>query len=276
MCRGMKHIRSLISALALAVATIVPTTAPASDTTGLSLVELRPGWRMADGTHMAALHIVLEPGWKTYWRAPGDVGIPPQFDWVGSENIRAVSPNWPTPEVFFEQGMRSIGYRTDVVIPLHLTPARSDGDIQLAGEMQIGICKDICIPANLSFAATLTDEVTRPDPMIAAALTDRPYTAREASVRAVTCSIEPGTDGGLVLHVSIDMPTAGGTEYVVIEADNPHLWVAEPDSHRDGATLHASTRLLHVEGRSFALDRSGLRFTVIGDARAVDIQGCSS
>lgn len=260
--------------LAVALGLVTPTVTSASDTTGLSLVELRPGWRMDDGTHMAALHLVLEPGWKTYWRAPGDVGIPPQFDWSGSRNIEAISANWPTPVVFFEQGMRSVGYMNEVVIPLHMTAQSSERDMHLAGEMQIGICKDICIPATLTFAATLPPDVTRPDPMIAAALTNRPYTASEAGVRGVTCSIEAGENGAVVLHVRIDMPSAGETEFVVVEAGNPQIWVAEPDSRRDAAILEASTRLVHVDGRSFALNRSDLRFTVIGDSRAVDIQGC--
>ncbi|WP_439121955.1 protein-disulfide reductase DsbD domain-containing protein [Marivita sp.] len=267
--------RPSLSAIAVALSLLGPTIVSASDTTGLSKVELRPGWRMDDGTHMAALHIVLEPGWKTYWRAPGDVGIPPQFDWSGSENIHAVSTNWPTPQVFFEQGMRSVGYKSEVVIPLHMTANTASADMQLTGDMQIGICKDICIPAHLSFTATLPPTPTRPDPMIAAALTDRPYTASEAGVRNTTCRIEPSTDGGLVLHAEIEMPTANSTEYVVVEAGNPHVWVAEPDSRRDDGMLHATTRLVHVEGGSFALDRSDLRFTIISDARAVDIQGCT-
>ncbi|WP_299787331.1 protein-disulfide reductase DsbD domain-containing protein [uncultured Marivita sp.] len=271
----MKHIRTLCSALAAALSVGAMAPAVAGDTTGISKVELRPGWRMDDGTHMAALHIVLEPGWKTYWRAPGDAGIPPQFDWTGSRNITGISANWPTPEVFFEQGMRSVGYTSDVVIPLHLEADAAGAEMHLEGDMTIGICKDICIPAQLSFEATLPPSQTRPDPTIAAALTDMPYTAREANVGTVKCRIEPARDGGLVLHTRIDMPSVGGTEYVVVEAANPHIWVAEPDSKRDGGSLYASTRLVHVEGRSFALDRSKLRFTVIGPSRAVDIQGCT-
>ncbi|MFA8384870.1 MAG: protein-disulfide reductase DsbD domain-containing protein [Pelagibaca sp.] len=272
----MTQFRTLVSSFVLALATVLPVAATASDMMGLSKVELRPGWRMDDGTHMAGLHIVLEPGWKTYWRAPGDVGIPPQFDWTGSQNIKAVSANWPTPIVFFEQGMRSVGYMSEVIIPLHLTAQSAGPEMQIAGEMQIGICKDICIPATLTFAATLPPDVSRPDPVIAAALTNRPYSAREAGVTQVSCSIAPATgNDGLVLHASIDMPSAGGTEFVVVEAGNPHVWVAEPESHREGGTLHASTRLVHVEGRSFALTRSELRFTVIGKSRAVDILGCT-
>lgn len=267
--------RFLWSGLLTTAAILCGTAAFPGDSTGIAQVELRPGWRMPDGSHMAALHIVLEPGWKTYWRAPGDVGIPPALDWSRSDNIASVTTRWPTPDVFFEQGMRSIGYMSEVVIPMQITARRSEAPLKLTGQMQIGICKDICIPASLSFDADLTADVTRPDPMIAAALTDRPYTAAEAGVRSVSCQFEVAEDGGLVLHTRIDMPTAGGVEHVVVEAGNPMIWVAEPDSRRDGAVLKSSTRMVHVDGRSFILDRSALRFTVIGATRAVDISGCT-
>jgi DsbC/DsbD-like thiol-disulfide interchange protein len=271
----MMHIRSLFTALFAAILLAAPIPVSAGDTTGLSRVELRPGWRLSDGSHVAAFQIVLEPGWKTYWRAPGDVGIPPQFDWSGSKNIASLDPSWPTPHVFFEQGMRSVGYKTEVVIPLRMTATDPANAIHLAGKMQIGICKDICIPASFSFRADLPRALTRPDPLIAAALTNRPFSAREAGVRRISCEVEPGQDGGLVLHSRIDMPALGGTEHVVVEAGNPHIWVAEPDSRREGDSLIATTRLVHVESRSFVLDRSALRFTVIGASHAVDIQGCT-
>lgn len=271
----MTHLRALFGALAALLSLAGAAPALAGDGSGLTRVDLRPGWRMADGSHMAALHIVLEPGWKTYWRAPGDVGIPPQFDWTGSRNVASVNPSWPTPDVFFEQGMRSVGYMSEVVIPLHLTAVTPDAALEVAGQMQIGICKDICIPATLAFDATLTDAVRTPDPVIAAALTDRPYSASEAGVRGVTCRFAAAEDGGVVLHSSIDMPSIGGTEHVVVETGNPHVWVAEPDSQRTGSTLETATRMVHVDGRSFVLDRSALRFTVIGNARAVDIKGCT-
>ena len=56
------------------------------------------GWRMENGHHMAALRITLAPGWKTYWRAPGEAGIPPRFDWTGSDNLSAVTVHWPDGE----------------------------------------------------------------------------------------------------------------------------------------------------------------------------------
>ncbi|ETX27605.1 hypothetical protein RISW2_13270 [Roseivivax isoporae LMG 25204] len=235
--------------------------------------ELRPGWRRPDGTHVAALELRLAPGWKTYWRAPGDAGIPPVFDWSGSRNARTLSIAWPVPHVFRQSGMRSVGYSDRVVLPLMISPG-APGDVELSAEMQLGVCKDICLPATLRISGTLPGAGARPDPVIAAALASRPFSASEAGVRGVTCRV--AQDGhALRLTAEIEMPTLGRDEETVIEARNPEVWVAEPDTRRAGGTLTAETRLEHVDGRPFALDRSGLRITVIADGQAVDIHGCT-
>ncbi|MEM9552608.1 MAG: protein-disulfide reductase DsbD domain-containing protein, partial [Pseudomonadota bacterium] len=73
-------------------------------------VEVLDGGETAHGTVMTALRLTLADGWKTYWRAPGDAGIPPSFNWRGSRNVGEVAITWPTPQVFNDYGMRSIGY----------------------------------------------------------------------------------------------------------------------------------------------------------------------
>jgi len=97
----------------------------------------------------------------------------------------------------------------------------------------------------------------------------------EAQVSKVACTLTPIRDG-LGLSVEIDMPSAGKTETVLIETSDPQVWVAETDSSRSGGRLNARTELVHVSGQAFALDRSGLRFTVLGSDHAVDIHGCTS
>jgi hypothetical protein len=72
----------------------------------------------------------------------------------------------------------------------------------------------------------------------------------------------------------IDMEQMGAQELVVVETDNPDLWVAQTDTNRRGAMLQAETEMHHVEGRGFLLDRSGLRLTVLSTGDAVDIRGC--
>src|SRR5690606_16306285 len=132
------------------------------------------------GTHMAALRVTLASGWKTYWRAPGDAGIPAQFDWSESDNLGAVALHWPTPSVFHQNDMTSVGYHNQVVIPIELTPRRSGGPIALSAQIEMGVCEDICIPVSVRVSAVLPATPTRPDARIRAALADRPMTAREA------------------------------------------------------------------------------------------------
>ena len=54
---------------------------------------------------MAAVEIRLAPGWHTYWRVPGEAGIPPRFDWSGSQNLAAVAYEWPRPEIIVSYGI---------------------------------------------------------------------------------------------------------------------------------------------------------------------------
>lgn len=237
-------------------------------------MEVLPGWRTESGAHMAAIRIRLAEGWKTYWRAPGDAGIPPAFDLTGSTNLEHVQFHWPVPDVFFQNGMRSIGYAGDVIVPIEVTPNQSGTAMQLQGDVNLGVCRDICAPVQLTLNAELPVTGAR-DVAIVTALVDRPLSESEANVTHVTCRIEPISDG-LRLTADIDMPSTGHREHTVIEAGDPQVWVSEPTTTRHGDHLTASADLVHVRGGGFALDRSQVRITVLGSERAVDIQGCQS
>jgi hypothetical protein len=76
------------------------------------------------------------------------------------------------------------------------------------------------------------------------------------------------------LRAEVDVKRPGPDEIAVIETANPQIWVAQTQTTRTGKRLVAETELYHVEGRSFALNRDGLRITVIGGGQAIDIQGC--
>jgi DsbC/DsbD-like thiol-disulfide interchange protein len=268
--RAMTPRQTLLAALCCA-ALALPQTARALD---VIAGEILPGWRLADGSHMAGLRLTLAPGWKTYWRAPGDAGIPPRFDWNGSQNLRAVEIAWPVPQIFDQNGMRSIVYADEVVLPLHVHPLRAGAPVRLDAEIELGVCEDICIPAALDVGGLLPADVSRPDPAIAAALAARPLSAAEAGVRRVACSVAPGARG-LRLTAEIEMPRAGRTAAAVIETGDPEVWVSEPDLDRVSSDRLAATSVLeHMEGGAFALDRGALRITLLGAGVAVDIQGC--
>ena len=276
MTRHQKSFRHLSFALAaaLGLSGVAPGVAAQGWIDDVVQIEVLDGGTMADGTHRAAIRLTLEEGWKTYWRAPGDAGIPPELSWRGSRNLAGTEITWPTPHVFDQYGMRSVGYARELVLPIDITPKTPGDAIRLKGKMELGVCEEVCIPSTLRFDHMLDPEAPR-HPAILAARADRPYSAEEAGVRSATCAIRP-TEHGLEVEARITMPPAGGAEFTVTEAGDPQIWVSETVSARSGATLVTRAELMHVNGGSFALDRSALRFTVLGDAHAVDIRGCDA
>lgn len=252
---------------------VLPAMAAAQSFDNVVQADVLPGWRNADGSHMAAVRITLNPGWKTYWRAPGDAGIPPQISWRGSDNARDIDISWPTPEVFYENGLRSIGYSEEVILPVRVAPETADKPVRLQAVLDIGVCRDICVPQRLEVDADLAAPGAR-DARIVASIVDQPLSADEAGVHEVTCTLRP-SETGIKLRAEIKMPRAGSAEVAVIEAANPEIWVAEGTTTRVGNSLIAETEMMHVSDHSFLINRSELRFTVLSDGDAVDIHGCA-
>lgn len=263
-----------ILSLAFAALTLLTTEPLRAEGIGTPVrADIIEGWQRPDGTRIAAIRFRLEPGWKTYWRAPGDAGIPPQFDWSGSQNLRGVRITWPAPTVFEDSGLRTIGYEDELILPITLAPHSGGEPIALTGTLEIGICSDICVPQRLTVSAALDGINTTPVPTIAAAIAARAHTGAEAGLRAASCSLRP-TDGGMQIDAQLTLPATGGEEVVVIEP-GPGLWASAASSRRSGAELVASAELAALTGGAFAVDRSRVTITVLGRDRAVEINGCA-
>nr|WP_170474816.1 protein-disulfide reductase DsbD domain-containing protein [Ruegeria arenilitoris] len=262
------------TAIALTANLCFATSAFAQGMDQLVQLEILDGGRTPEGTYQGALRLKLKDGWKTYWRAPGDAGIPPQFDWSRSRNVGDVEITWPAPLVFDQNGLQSIGYENQLILPVEITPQNPAKPVRLRGEMDLGVCKDVCVPGRLGFDHTLDAQAAR-NPAIAAALAQRPFSAREAGVAAASCHLKPTTDG-MQIEAHVTMPSAGGAEFAVIEPGNPLLWASQAETKRDGNTLIARTEVTNVSGGPFALDRSEVRITVLGASHAVDIIGCDA
>ena len=234
--------------------------------------QLRPGWQMENGGHMAAVELQLAPGWKTYWRSPGDAGIPPTFDWSGSQNVKLVHIHWPAPQVFDANGMQTIGYHESLVLPVEVIPEDPSRPVKLSLEMALGVCDEICMPAVVDLSADLTAPGS-PDDMIRAALKAGAATARDAGVSAVSCNVDPITDG-LRLTARVRMPDPGQPEVVAFETADRNIWIAEAVTQREGGELVSMTELVPPAGAPFALDRSGITMTILAAGGAVEVRGC--
>jgi DsbC/DsbD-like thiol-disulfide interchange protein len=109
--------------------------------------------RISDAPFLrAGVEIKLDPGWKTYWRDPGDTGVPPTLDFSGSDNVKSVTVLWPAPELFPDgAGGHSIGYIDRVILPLHIAPENAAKPSALHLKLGYAVCGNLCVPveANL-------------------------------------------------------------------------------------------------------------------------------
>jgi DsbC/DsbD-like thiol-disulfide interchange protein len=110
------------------------------------------GGETQNGIWRAGLDLTLDKGWKTYWRMPGDAGVPPQFDWSGSRNVKSVTVLWPVPTRFTDDGGETVGYKGRVVFPLDIIAEDMGKPATLKLAAFLGVCDVICIPVNLEMS----------------------------------------------------------------------------------------------------------------------------
>ena len=124
---------------------------------------------------MAGVEIELDPGWKTYWRNPGTSGVPPRFDWAGSENLEEAIPLFPAPSRFTEKDGDTIGYKTRVVLPIEIKAKDPAKPVKLRLGLEYGVCKDVCVPVQPMLELTLPpDVIAKPGNVLAAAVEQVP------------------------------------------------------------------------------------------------------
>jgi DsbC/DsbD-like thiol-disulfide interchange protein len=167
---------------------------------------------MSDSQMIAGVQIRLEPGWKTYWRMPGDSGVPPSFDWSGSKNLRSAEVLYPAPHRFTDASGTAIGYEDEVVFPVMVTPERLGEPVELKLNIDYGLCKTLCIPnqANLSIELPAQAAGNADDPLL---------------TRFVDLVPKPAETGKL--------PALGGIE-AKLDSTNPELIIDA--NFTDGAT----------------------------------------
>ena len=101
------------------------------------------------------LEVELADGWKTYWRSPGDAGLPPSIDWSGSDNLAATALHYPAPSRFAYEELETYGYKGRVVYPIEAVLGTPGTALTLAADVNLLICDDVCIPHNMKLAMAL-------------------------------------------------------------------------------------------------------------------------
>src|SRR3954447_15400618 len=184
---------------------------------GHSAVRLLAGSR-SGAVLLGGVAFQLQPGWKTYWRTPGDSGVPPRFDFSKSENIEAVTVLWPAPTKFDDgAGGHSLGYRDQVVLPLRIVPKNADKPVTLRAEINYAVCEKLCIPVQASAELPFNSVASTEDSALFAALDSVPKPANVGDPNPLT--IRDVKRGGKS-RVLVDVVSA--------EAKNVGLFVEGP------------------------------------------------
>jgi DsbC/DsbD-like thiol-disulfide interchange protein len=213
----------------------------------------------------SGVQLRMDPGWKTYWRNPGDSGMPPEFDWTGSKNLKSAEVLYPAPRRFDDAGGVAVGYGDDVLFPVKLTPERESEPIELKVVFSYGLCKDLCIPNEVKLSLNLPADGEKGEALLLeTALAQVPKPAEAGLLPEVT-GVEATLDGDapkLVVDAvfprgatGIDLFIDGGDAYVPVPKP---LGAARNGKQRFAVAFVSAEEAAAIKGKT-------LRLTLVSD-----------
>lgn len=154
----------------------------------------------------AGLEIRMAPGWHTYWRTPGDAGIPTTIDWAGSENLAATTIAWPAPTRLTLQGLENYIYVDRVLLPIAIQLTEPGKPVLLRASVDYAACAEVCVPYHADLALDLPAGMATPGPeagLIAAARTHVPGTLEAAGLALESATVAAPAVGAATLTIRL-------------------------------------------------------------------------
>jgi DsbC/DsbD-like thiol-disulfide interchange protein len=236
---------------------------------GHSAVRLLAGSR-SGAVLMGGIAFQLQPGWKTYWRTPGDSGVPPRFDFSKSDNIEAVTVLWPAPIQFDDgAGGHSLGYKGQVVLPLRIVAKSADKPVTLRAAISYAVCEKLCIPveanAELAFASVASTE----DSALYAALDTVPKPANVGDPNPLTIR-DVKRDGKSAVVVDVATPDNRDVS-LFVEGPTPD-WALPVPKLIEGGPPGVKRFSFELDGLPPGASPEGaaLKLTLVGGDRAYE------
>jgi DsbC/DsbD-like thiol-disulfide interchange protein len=233
--------------------------------------------RAADGALRAGVEIKLKAGWHTYWRYPGDAGVPPKFDFGASQNLKRAVVLWPAPQRIVEAGGTTLGYSSDVIFPVRVEPVDAKKPVLLRLKLDYAVCEKLCVPAEATTElslGTLKGSTSR-DAALAAAETSVPRVAKigAAGPLAIKAVRREGDSKPARVLVDVTAPS----DAVDLFAEGPTAqWALPVPTKIDGAPAGQQRFAFELDGLPpDASDRGALltlTATTPGDAVEVVIR----
>jgi DsbC/DsbD-like thiol-disulfide interchange protein len=218
---------------------------------------------------LGGIALQLQPGWKTYWRSPGDSGVPPRFDFSKSDNVDAVTVLWPAPTKFDDgAGGHSLGYHDQIVLPLRIVTKNAEKPVTLRADISYAVCEKICIPVDAKAELAFTSVASTQDSTLFAALDSVPKPANVGDPNPLT--IRDVKREGQSVVVDVATPDARDVS-LLVEGPTPDwaLPIPTPAEHSPPGVKRFSFALEGLPPGAKP-DGAALRFTLIGADRAYE------
>ncbi len=223
-----------------------------------------------NGEFLAGVQIRLEPGWKTYWRTPGDSGVPPSFDWSGSKNLKEAQVLYPAPHRFADASGTAIGYEDEVVFPVKITPERPGEPVELKLSVDYGLCKTLCIPNQASLSLDLPPHMVGKgdDPLLSRFVDLVPKPAETGKLPALG-DIEAKLDGAKPeMIIDVNFPDgATGTDLFVEAPGGAFVPVPKPLGPVEGGKQRFMISFASA-AEAAAIKGKPLKLTLVSDEGA--------
>ena len=236
---------------------------------GHSAVRLVAGSR-SGAVLLGGIAFQLQPGWKTYWRSPGDSGVPPRFDFSKSDNVEAVTIMWPAPLKFDDgAGGHSIGYRDQIVLPLRIVAKAADKPVTLRAEINYAVCEKLCIPVEASAELGLNSVASTEDANLRAALDTVPKPANIGDPNALTIR-DVRREGPKNVVVDVVTPDSRNVN-LFVEGPTPDwaLPIPAPVQHGPPGVKRFSFELDGLPPGAKP-DGAALKFTLVGPEKSYE------
>jgi DsbC/DsbD-like thiol-disulfide interchange protein len=232
-----------------------------------SAVRLIAGSRAPDGTALrAGIAVRLKPGWHTYWRYPGDAGVPPKFDFKGSDNLKSVEVLWPAPQRLPVETLVSIGYERDVTFPLKVVPLDPKKPVVLRLSAEYGVCEKLCEPAGAKAELAVTGSSTSLDGALTAAEAQVPKRialGAAGPLRITSVKREAGSPRGRVV-VEVAAPPGANVD---LFAEGPTAaWAFPVPTPIDGAPPGSTRFSFELDGAPAGANYENIAITLTATA----------
>jgi DsbC/DsbD-like thiol-disulfide interchange protein len=235
-----------------------------------SAVRLIAGSSPPDGGPIrAGVEIRLKSGWHTYWRYPGDAGVPPRFDFSQSQNLKSVEVRWPAPQRIPEQGLVAIGYTGDVILPLAIVPQIRGEPVKLRLKLDYAVCEMLCVPAEGKAELVLTAGASSHETALAAAEARVPKRTALGEGSALIVRSVRREDTGRRPRIIVDVAAPPAAE-IALFAEGPTAdWALPVPAAVDGAPKGLQRFAFELDGAPPGASYDGARIAltaVAGDA----------